>query len=355
MTSTMTLACPLCGLRFAARPLLELHVREDHRPSRRPGPALRPAAARSEVTAARGRRPARMRTALRQPTRVVRYINDEFLRASGAIIRSVRASRPQPRIQAPENGQIHPGAADRADRAALGTPMSSAIASAPPLPPAAPAGWLPPAGKVLVVLARPGQESADLGGLLYAFRRAGAGLALLCLSRGEASPLNSTGYARLEAIRPWELQLAASVLGISQVTVASFADGRLSRQPGTELAERIGRAIRQHAADLLLVIDPAAVDPEDMAVAAAACAAATRAGVPVLAHTTWGVPGAWMIDLGPDAATARAIQKAAAAAHESQSAALPQLIRRLDLLDGQEHLRWLARPNATGRLPTASD
>jgi hypothetical protein len=129
----------------------------------------------------------------------------------------------------------------------------------------------------------------------------------------------------------------------------------LSRQPGTELAERIGRAIRQHAADLLLVIDPAAVDPEDMAVAAAACAAATRVGVPVLAHTTWGVPGAWMIDLGPDAATARAIQKAAAAAHESQSAALPQLVRGLDLLDGQEHLRWLARPNATGRPPAASD
>ena len=117
MTSTMTLACPLCGLRFAARPLLELHAREDHRPSRRPGPAPRPAAARSEVTAARGRRPARMRTALRRPARVVRYVNDEFLRAREAIIRSARASRPQPRIQAPANGQIHPGADDRADRA----------------------------------------------------------------------------------------------------------------------------------------------------------------------------------------------------------------------------------------------
>ena len=117
MTSTMTLACPLCGLRFAARPLLELHVREDHRPSRRPDPAPRPAAARSEVTAARGRRPGRIRTALRRAVRVVRYVNDESLRASEAIIRSARAS-PQPRIQAPANGQIHPGAADRADRAA---------------------------------------------------------------------------------------------------------------------------------------------------------------------------------------------------------------------------------------------
>ena len=66
-----------------------------------------------------------------------------------------------------------------------------------------------------MVTARPGQESADLGGLLYAFRRAGTDLALLCLTRGEASPLNSTWAARLEAIRPWELQLAAKVLGIS--------------------------------------------------------------------------------------------------------------------------------------------
>ena len=38
MTSTMTLACPLCGLRFTARSLLELHVREDHRPPRDPAP-----------------------------------------------------------------------------------------------------------------------------------------------------------------------------------------------------------------------------------------------------------------------------------------------------------------------------
>jgi LmbE family N-acetylglucosaminyl deacetylase len=234
--------------------------------------------------------------------------------------------------------------------------MRSTAAVAPPAAP--PAGWLPRAGSVLAVLARPGQESAELGGLLYAFRRAGADLALLCLTRGEASSVNSTWSARLEAVRPWELQLAAGVLGISQVTVASYPDGDLGRQPEAELGERIGRAIRKHAADLLLVIDPAASDAEDdgsamddaamddAAVAAAACVAAQRAGVPVLARTgpPGRVPGAWVIDLGPDAGTARAIQKAAAAAHESQSAALPALIRRLDRLDGREHLRWLVTP-----------
>jgi N-acetylglucosamine malate deacetylase 2 len=209
--------------------------------------------------------------------------------------------------------------------------------------PACPAdGPLPRAGNVLVVTARPGPESADLGGLLYAFRRAGASLGLLCLTRGEASPLNAT-CARLEAVRPWELQLAASVLGISWVAVASYPDGGLCGQPAAELAGRVRRAIRQQAADLLLVPDPVG-DPDDTAVCAAACAAARQAGVPVAAGTWPDAHGAWMIDLGGDASTARAIQKAAAAAHESQSPALPQLTRRLDLLDGREYLRWLEPP-----------
>jgi hypothetical protein len=31
MTGTPNPACPLCGLRFGSRPLLDLHIREDHR------------------------------------------------------------------------------------------------------------------------------------------------------------------------------------------------------------------------------------------------------------------------------------------------------------------------------------
>jgi LmbE family N-acetylglucosaminyl deacetylase len=222
--------------------------------------------------------------------------------------------------------------------------MTSTSAAAPLMVPMAPvSGSLPPAVSVLVVTARPGQESADLGGLVYAFRRTGATLGLLCLTRGEASPLNST-CGRLEAIRPWELQLAASVLGISWVAIASYPDGALGQYPVAELSERIRRAIRQHSADLLLVTDPAAAGTDDTAVAIAACAAAIQAGIPVVARAGPGAPGAWMIELGTGAAIARAIRKSAAAAHASQSQALPELTRRLDLLDGQEHLRWLVSP-----------
>jgi N-acetylglucosamine malate deacetylase 2 len=206
---------------------------------------------------------------------------------------------------------------------------------------------LPKAASVLAVTARPGQESADLGGLLYAFGRAGAGLSLLCLTRGEAGVHNS-GCARLEATRPWEVQLAASVLGLGGIGVANYRDGALPEYPTAELAERIGRAIRERSADLVLVVAPEAGDradaDADAAVARAAQAAAAAAGVPVVASTRPGVRGARTLDLGADAETARAVQKSAAAAHASQSEVLPALIRRLDRLDSAETVRWLLLP-----------
>ena len=224
--------------------------------------------------------------------------------------------------------------------------MTSVPTAAPlTVPGASTSGPLPRARNVLVVTARPGQESASLGGLLYAFRRAGACLGLLCLTPGEASPLNSTWSARLEAVRPWELQLAANVLGMSSVAVASYPDGKLRSFPAAQLTERVRRAIRQHSPDLLVVIDPEVGDPDDVAVAMAACAAARQEGRPAVAHTGPGVEGAWTIELGADAATARAIQKTVAAAHASQSQALPELMRRLEQLDGREHVRWLVSPH----------
>ena len=219
---------------------------------------------------------------------------------------------------------------------------------------------LPRAGHVLAVTARPGQESADLGRLLYAFRRRGASLALLSLTRGEASPLNST-CERLEVIRPWELQVAAGLLGVSSLMVADYADGGLSRYPAAELTERVRRAIRGHAADLLLVIDPAAGEPsrsepsrsepsrsepshDDAAVARAVCAAAEQTGVPALARMPRAARSGWHVDLGADAAAARAVQRAALAAHASQAVDRPRAQRRMDRQDDREQMRWLVPP-----------
>jgi LmbE family N-acetylglucosaminyl deacetylase len=221
--------------------------------------------------------------------------------------------------------------------------IAAPATDSPDMAGASPAGPLPMAASVLVVTARPGLESEDLGGLLFAFRRAGASLSLLSLTRGEGAMRNAAA-ARLEAVRPWELQLASSVLGIFDLTVTSYPDGELHRQPPAELTERISRAIRQHSPDLLLIIAPEAGDREETTIAVAARAAAARAGVPVAGRTMPGAPGAWVIDLGADAGTARAIQKSAAAAHTSQSDSLSATLRRLDLLDGTETLRWVLPP-----------
>jgi LmbE family N-acetylglucosaminyl deacetylase len=212
--------------------------------------------------------------------------------------------------------------------------------------PAAAAEPLPPAKKVLAVIARPGQESAELGALLYAFGRRGASLALLSLTRGEASALNSTSEP-LETVRPWELQVAAGLLGISSIRVSDYPDGGLRLEPLPALIERVRNVIREHAPNLLLVVDPAASgDPDDARVAQAACLAAQPADVPVAARTSSVARGGRLIELGADATIGRAIQLSAVAAHASQSADLPRLRRRLDLLSGRERLRWLLAPAA---------
>jgi len=54
MTSTLTSACPLCGLRHATEPLLGLQIREDHGPRPR-RVAGRPGRWHPDVLAAAGR------------------------------------------------------------------------------------------------------------------------------------------------------------------------------------------------------------------------------------------------------------------------------------------------------------
>ncbi|HUB39511.1 MAG TPA: PIG-L family deacetylase [Streptosporangiaceae bacterium] len=199
---------------------------------------------------------------------------------------------------------------------------------------------LPPARAVLAVTPRPGVESTALGGLLYAFGQAGARTTVLSLTRGEASPFNSTA-SRLETVRPWELQLASWLLGVSSVAVADYPDGELSSCPMPELTERVRRAITEHAPDLILVLDPVAGDCDDARVARAVSLAARPAGVAVAGRTMPGARDGWLVELGGEADVAREVQRAAARAHASQSEVLPRELRRLDSLGGQEQLRWL--------------
>jgi hypothetical protein len=145
MTSTMIPACPMCGLRYESKPLLELHIREDHRPRRPARPirrdpgataasaplgrpsrtsslASRPSRAVKEVTAmtaARHPQTGPVMTAARRAFRALRHVNDELTLAGEAIIRSAGAPQPRPQLQASAAGPAQPDTAiERADRAA---------------------------------------------------------------------------------------------------------------------------------------------------------------------------------------------------------------------------------------------
>jgi hypothetical protein len=108
MASTHNPVCPLCGLQYASRPLLELHFREDHPPRNRapsqitngmitmtatqpPGQPGSPSQPRSGWT----------RIALRRAIGRLKSLNDEFVRGQEAMFRSTRAPRPASRPEAP--------------------------------------------------------------------------------------------------------------------------------------------------------------------------------------------------------------------------------------------------------------
>jgi len=126
MPSTLNPTCPLCGLRYTDRPLLDLHIREDHLrdgdraepghddsggaaasqpsaqgllPLHRPGSAL--LSTTDEVMTTTAQQPRRSRsgwavTALRRAIRALRYVNEELTLASEAIARSARAQQSHP-------------------------------------------------------------------------------------------------------------------------------------------------------------------------------------------------------------------------------------------------------------------
>ena len=56
MTSTLNPACPLCGLRYQSKPLLEVHIREDHRQQHRQQPGRRGSGSAGAFAADRWRR-----------------------------------------------------------------------------------------------------------------------------------------------------------------------------------------------------------------------------------------------------------------------------------------------------------
>jgi LmbE family N-acetylglucosaminyl deacetylase len=224
---------------------------------------------------------------------------------------------------------------------------------------------LPDWRSVLAVVAHPDDESFGLGAILSTFAEQGAELAILCLTRGEASTLNGV-VGELCHIRAGELAAAAEVLGVSAVELLGYPDGHLADTTPDELAVPVIDFAKRFGAQGLLVFDPAGVTghPDHRQATAAARVAATEVGLPVLG---WTLPAAVADELNSEYATAfvghrladidlivpvdRHRQYEAVRHHPSQALPTSVLWRRLKLLGPFEHLRWLTKMREVA-LPT---
>lgn len=216
-------------------------------------------------------------------------------------------------------------------------------------------GRLPAWRSVLAVVAHPDDESFGLGAILSAFVDQGANVAVQCLTHGEASTLHGIPGS-LRDIRARELAAAAEVLGVSTVQLHDYPDGQLTDTPTRELATPIAHLAQASGAEGLLVFDPAGVTghPDHRHATAAALAAATTIGLPVLG---WTMPDTAAEVLNTEYDTSfvghppddidlvvpvdRRRQYEAVRHHPSQALPTSVLWRRLQLLGPDEHLRWL--------------
>lgn len=206
---------------------------------------------------------------------------------------------------------------------------------------------------VLVVVAHPDDESFALGALLDRFVQDGAEVAVLCLTRGEASTLGVEVHD-LAAVRAAELAAAGEVIGMASTTALTHPDGALSTVDPAVLAADVDHRIEQTRPEGILVFDPVSGvtgHADHAAASLAAIAAADARGLPVLG---WALPQAVADELNAEYGSAfvghpldallevdvdRRRQRMAIACHASQSVPGSVLWRRLELLDDHEYLR----------------
>ncbi len=208
---------------------------------------------------------------------------------------------------------------------------------------------------MLAVVAHPDDESFGLGAVIVAFNRLGGDTALLCFTRGEASSLHGVD-GDLHGVRTSELNRAAATLGVGDVRLLDYPDGKLDVMSLDTLCADVESMIKRSDPDMLLVFDEGGVTGHpDHASATEAAIAAARADLPVVA---WALPQDVAAVLNLEFGTAfrgrppteldfrlpidRVTQRRAIACHASQASDNPVLWRRLELLGDTEWLRILS-------------
>ena len=105
--------------------------------------------------------------------------------------------------------------------------------------------------KIVAIFAHPDDESMGPGGTLAKLSQ-NTDVYLICLTRGEAGG----GQANLGQIRTKELAAASKILGIKEIFVLAFPDGKLSTQPEQQVLTKIEVLLEQLQPQVLITFEP---------------------------------------------------------------------------------------------------
>ena len=123
---------------------------------------------------------------------------------------------------------------------------------------------MPHARRLMAVLAHPDDESLGFGGTLAKYASEGVEVFLLTATRGDAgryrglpqSDPQHPGRSALGQIREAELRAAASALGLREVSLLDYPDGRLDAANPREAIGQIASALRRVRPDVVVTFGP---------------------------------------------------------------------------------------------------
>lgn len=113
--------------------------------------------------------------------------------------------------------------------------------------------------KLLFIFAHPDDESFSCGGTMAKYKEQGHDILLICATSGcggRSGEYQFQTRQELAAHRENELRQACSILGVSQLYLLGYPDGKLKEQDPGELACRLQKCICDIKPDLVITFPP---------------------------------------------------------------------------------------------------
>jgi LmbE family N-acetylglucosaminyl deacetylase len=113
--------------------------------------------------------------------------------------------------------------------------------------------------RILLVFAHRDDESFVAAGLSRRYAEAGAEIALVTATRGEAGSCGDPPLCTIEElpmVRESELRAAATILGIADVRILGYRDQHLAEVPADAIRAQLVGILRRHRPQVVVTYDP---------------------------------------------------------------------------------------------------